>query len=178
MKDTLYQIIEKSTAHRKSRDSVKNLIIENPELISELLQIAFNFKDKNHIKSCWILELICEEKIAIFIPFINLFCNSLHKISDESSLRSLTKICLFLSKNNQIKLSSFQEEKIIECCFDCLIKTDKTANAAYSMRTLYNLSTKHNWIKEELIAILSKDISTKPSGYRFAVKDILKKLNP
>jgi hypothetical protein len=46
------------------------------------------------------------------------------------------------------------------------------------MRTLYNLSTKYNWIKEELIAILSKDISTKPSGYRFAVKDILKKLNP
>jgi hypothetical protein len=178
MQNDFYQKIASSSAHRDSRDALKNYVFENTKFLEDLISIGFSNTDKNHHKACWILELICEEKIAIFIPFIDLFCNSLHKISDESSLRSLTKICLFLSKNKQIKLSSFQEEKIIECCFDCLIKTEKTANAAYSMRTLYNLSTKYNWIKEELIAILSKDISTKPSGYRFAVKDILKKLNP
>lgn len=178
MKDTLYQTIEKSTAHRKSRDGVKNLIIEKPELLSELLQIAFNQKDKNHIKACWILELICIEKMEIFMPHIDLFCKSTHIITNESALRSITKICLLVTKNKKIITSNFQEEKIIECCFECLISTDKTANAAYSMRTLFNLSIKHNWIKEELATLLSRDISNKTPGYCFAVKDILKKLTP
>lgn len=178
MKDTLYQIIEKSTAHRKSRNSVKNLIVEKPELLSELLQIAFNQKDKNHIKAFWIFELVCEEKMKIFIPHIDLFFKSIHIISNESALRSITKICLLVTKNKKIITSNFQEKKIIEYCFVCLISIDKTANAAYSMRTLFNLSIKHNWIKEELATLLSRNISNKTPGYCFAVKDILKKLTP
>jgi hypothetical protein len=176
MKNDFYQKIASSSAHRESRDTLKNYVFENPMFLEDLISIGFSNTDKNHHKACWILELICEEKIAIFIPFIDLFCSSLHKISDESSLRSLTKICLFLSKNKQIKLSSFQEEKIIECCFDCLIKTEKAANAAYSMRSLYELSQKHQWIKEDLKAILTREISDKTPGYCFAVKDVLKRL--
>lgn len=176
MKDFLYQTIANSTAHRKSRDTVKSIVIEQPILLHELLQIAFNIEDKNHIKACWVLELVCEEKIIIFIPYIDLFCSSLYLISDESALRSISKICLFLSKSKKIVMTHLQEEKIIECCFDCLIKTNKAANAAYSMRSLYILSLKHIWIKEELRAVLTRDISDKTPGYCFAVKDILKRL--
>lgn len=176
MKDSLYHTIEKSTAHRSSRDGVKNLILEDPKLLNELLQIAFNTSDKNHPKACWALELICEEKIEIFIPYLDIFCDSIHLISNESALRSISKICLFLSTNKKIARTPIQEEKIIECCFDCLINTEKAANAAYSMRALYSLSQKQDWIKDELKAILTRDISDKTPGYCFAVKDLLKRL--
>lgn len=176
MKDSLYDTIEKSTAHRSSRDRVKNVIFDHPHLLQELLPIAFDTTDKNHTKACWILELICEEKMELFIPFLDVFCDAIGFISNESALRSITKICLFLAKNKKIILTGFQEEKIIECCFDCLITTDKTANAAYSMRALYVLSQKNDWIQQELKAILTRDISDKTPGYCFAVKDILKRL--
>lgn len=176
MKMELYQIIASSTAHRKSRDELKNYFLEHPRYFKNLLTIAFSATDKNHHKACWVLELICEEKLELLSPEIDFFCNSLHLISNESALRSLTKICLFLSKSKKILLTDAQVDNIVECCFDCLITTEKAANAAYSMRSLYEFSLKNQWIKEDLKAILTRDISDKTPGYCFAVKDILKRL--
>ena len=83
---------------------------------------------------------------------------------------------MFLSKSKKVKLTENQEEKIIEACFDWLIESDKAANAAYSMRALYNFGKKQDWINEELKVLLSRDISNQTPGYCFAVKDILKRL--
>ncbi len=73
-------------------------------------------------------------------------------------------------------LTENQEEKIIETCLDWLIESDKAANAAYTMRTLYNFGNKHSWVNEELKVLLQRDCSYQTPGYKFAVKDILKKL--
>jgi len=176
MNAEFYTQIAMSSAHRKSRDENKNFIFTNPEYLSDLTEIAFNTKDKNHHKACWILELICEERIELFIPFINQFCEILPNFKIDSALRPTSKICLFLTKSKKISLTEFEEEKIIETCLDRLIDIDLAATAAYSMRTLYELGKKHDWVNNELIAILSRDFSNQTTGYRFAVKDILKRL--
>lgn len=173
---SFYNQIQKSTAHRKSRDENKNFIFTNPYYLSDLTEIAFKIKDKNHHKACWILELICEEKIELFLPFLDNFCAILSNYKSDSAIRSISKICLFLSKNKKINLTKFQEEKIIETCLDWLIDTKKVANAAYSMRTLFELGKKYSWVNEELNALLSRDCSFQSVGYQFAVKDILKRL--
>ena len=171
-----YNQIEKSSAHRKSRDDNKNFIFKNPSYLSDLIAIALNEKDKNHHKACWILELVCEEKLELFLPFLDTFCNGLSQIKSDSAIRSLSKISMFLSKSKKVKLTENQEEKIIEACFDWLIESDKATNAAYSMRALYNFGKKQDWINEELKVLLSRDISNQTPGYCFAVKDILKRL--
>lgn len=176
MNQEFYKRIEKSTAHRKSRDENKNFIYRNPEYLPDLIAIALSPNDKNHHKACWILELICEENILLFIPFLEEFCKKINQNKSDSAIRSLSKICLFLSKNKNIVLTEYQEEKIIEACFDWLIETDKAANAAYSMRALFYLGKKHNWVHDELKVLLSRDCSFQTVGYQFAVKDILKKL--
>lgn len=173
---SFYNQIQKSTALRKSRDENKNFIFTNPDYLSDLTEIAFNIKDKNHHKACWILELICEEKIELFIPFLDNFCKALSNYQFGSAIRSISKICLFLSKSKKINLTKFQEEKIIETCLDWLIDSKKAANAAYSMRTLFELRKNHSWVNEELKTLLSRDCSFQSTGYQFAVKDILKKL--
>lgn len=73
MNTEYYNQIAKSTAHRKSRDDNKDFIFANPDYLKYLLEIAFNSKDKNHHKACWILELICEEKMDLFLPFFRRF---------------------------------------------------------------------------------------------------------
>lgn len=176
MNATFYNQIVKSTAHRKSRDENKNFIITNPEYLSDLTEIAFNTKDKSHHKACWILELICEEKIELFLPFLDNFCAILSNYKSDSAIRSISKICLFLTKNKKIILSKFQEEKLIETCLDWVIDSKKSANAAYSMRTLFELGKSHSWVNEELKVLLSRDCSFQSVGYQFAVKDILKRL--
>jgi hypothetical protein len=139
-----YNQISKSSAHRKSRDDNKEFIYTNPEYLSDLTQIAFNTDDKNHHKACWILELICEEKMELFLPFLDKFCIALKNYKSDSAIRSVSKICLFLSYEKKIQLTEFQEEKIIESCLDWLIESDKAANACYAMRTLYNFGKKHH----------------------------------
>jgi hypothetical protein len=171
-----YKKIAKSTAHRKIRDDNKDFIFQNPEYLSSLTEIAFDVNDKNHHKACWILELICEERMDLFLPFIDEFCTVLKRYKSDSAIRSISKIGLFIVKNEEIYLTENQEELIIETYLDWLIESDKAANAAYSMRTLFALSKKHDWIKDELLALLSRDCSNQTPGYKFAVKDILKRL--
>ena len=176
MNSEYYNQIVKSTAHRKSRDENKNFIFTHPDYLCNLTEIAFNTKDKNHHKACWILELICEEKIELFLPFVDNFCAVLSSYQSDSAIRSISKICLFLTKNKKLNLTKIQEEKIIETCLDWLIDSKKAANAAYSMRALFELGKNHSWVNEELKTLLSRDCSFQSVGYQFAVKDILKKL--
>jgi hypothetical protein len=172
----LYDEVARSTAHRKCRDDIKNLIFENPTYLQDLVQIALNTKDKIHIKACWILELICEEKMSLFLPYVDDFSENLKNYQSDSAIRSVSKICLFLSKNKTIFLNKKEEEKIIETSLDWLISSNKAANATYAMRTLYQLGKKHTWVNEELKALLSRDLSHQTPGYFSAAKDILKKL--
>lgn len=176
MNANFYNQIANSTAHRNSRDENKNFIFNNPEYLMYLLEIAFNTKDKNHHKACWILELICEEKMELFLPYLDEFCEALQPFKSDSAIRSISKICLFLSNSKKYSLTENQEEKIIETCLDWLIESDKAANAAYAMRTLYNLGKKYYWVNEELKVLLQRDYSHQTPGYKFAVKDILKRL--
>lgn len=171
-----YEKIAKSSAHRKSRDENKDFIFEHPEYISDLVEIAFDTNDKNHHKACWILELVSEEKMELFKPYIDNYCHSLKKIKSDSAIRSISKIGLFLVNDKSIALTEKQEEQIIETFLDWLIQSDKAANAAYSMRTLFKLGKKYDWVNDELRALLSRDCSYQTPGYKFAVKDILKRL--
>ncbi len=171
-----YNQIAKSTAHRKSRDENKDFIFANPNYLKDLVEIACDTKDNNHHKACWILELVCEERIELFIPFIDEFCEALPHFKINPALRPTSKICLFLSKSKKVTLTENQEEKIIETCLDHLIETELAATAAYSMRALFELGKKHHWVNEELKMLLSRDLHNQSPGYCFVVKDILKRL--
>jgi len=176
MNAEFYNRISIGTAHRKSRDDYKNYVFQNPNYLSDLVEIACNTKDKNHHIACWILELICEERLELFIPFIDKFCEALPHFKVNPAIRPTSKICLFLTKSKKVTLTENQEEKIIETCLDHLIDVDLTATAAYSMRALFELGKKYSWVNEELKSVLSRDLHNQSPGYCFAVKDILKRL--
>ncbi|WP_394760086.1 hypothetical protein [Flavobacterium sp.] len=171
----LLQRIENSTAHRESRKDNALYILNNPELFSEFLKFAFNTNNKNHYKSCWILELVLEEKIHLLTPFLDVFCNKISKFTNESALRSISKICMFLAK--YMILTKDQEQKIIESCFDWLILENvKVATKAYSIRALFELGRKNDWVYLELKRILSEDYTKYSAAYKAVAREILKKL--
>ena len=176
MNTAFYNQIAKSTAHRKSREYNKDFVFSQPALLEDLVAIAFNVNDKNHHKACWILELICEEKMELFIPFIEDFCSTLSKYKSDSAIRSISKICLFLSNAKKITLTETQEEKIIETCLDWLIQEEKVAAKAYAMRTLYFFGKKQNWIYTELQTILPQDSPNHSPAYKACAKDILRRI--
>ena len=176
MNRDFYRLIEESTAHRLNREFIRDYVIQNPEKLKFLIEIGLNENDKIHVKACWSLELIFELKLELLLPFLDDFIAKIPFYRDDSAIRPVSKICLFLSKSKTIKLSENQETKIIETCLDWLIQDEKVAAKAYSMRALYNFGKKHSWVNEELKNILSQDYPNHSAAYKAAAKDILRKL--
>lgn len=176
MNAEFYKQIEKGTAHRKTRDEHTAFVLSHPEYLEDLATIACNPKDKNHYKALWIIELISIQMPEILLPIIDPFCGALPNYKIEKAIRPSAKICYQLTKSSKVTLTKTQEEQIIETCLDWLINNVKVAPAAFAMRALFLLGKKYDWINDELRLLLSRDLDNVTPGYRFAVKDILKRL--
>lgn len=175
-----YNQIANSTAHRPIRDLLSGKVLNDKTLLPDLLAIAFDIKDKNHHKACWILELVFETKTDWLAPHLDAFCKTLPHFTNESAMRPIAKIGLFASEYYQKHpgfLHPLHIEQIMETCFDRLINpVTKVATKAYSMRTLYELGKKEDWVYPELIRILSEDSAKHTAAYKAAAKDILKRI--
>lgn len=171
-----YKQIDRSTAHRKSREDNRDFIYKNPNYLNELTQLAFDLKDKNHHKAWWIMELIFEEKLHLITPYLNSFCDIIPKLKEDPAKRPASKICLFLSDSKKYNLTETQETKIIETCLDWLIRDEKVAAKAYSIRTLFNFGKKYDWIHPELLQIVQQDFAHHSAAYKAVAKEILRKL--
>jgi hypothetical protein len=181
MKTELVSKIDQSTAHRKSREQLSNYIIRNLGILTEFVEIAFDTSNKNHVKTFWSLELVCQKKLKLFVPYLDLFCEVLPKLKDDSSIRPATKICFFLSKSNHrkngISITQEQEHLLIEALLDRLIQNEKVAAKVYSMKALFVLGKKYNWVHDELKNIIEQDYANHSAAYQAATRNLLKKLN-
>lgn len=154
MKTDLVSKIDQSTAHRKSRVSLSNYIIRHEDLLNEFIEIAFDIQNENHVKALWSLELVCEKKLKLFVPFLDSFCEVLPKLKNDSAIRPATKICMFLAKSNHRKngilLTQEQEHNLIEALIDRLIQDEKVAAKVYAMKALFVLGKKYDWLQDEI----------------------------
>lgn len=180
MNSEMFTKIDQSTAHKKSRVTVSNFAIKSEGNLAELISIAFDISHKNHVKAFWSLELVCDKKLKLFVPYIDEFCTVLPKLKDDSAIRPATKICMFLAKSNHrkngIELSKDQEHNIIENLVDRLIQDEKVAAKVYAMKALFVFGKKYDWIYEELKPIISQDAFEHSAAYQACARNILKKI--
>ncbi|WP_348799383.1 hypothetical protein [Flavobacterium adhaerens] len=168
------------TGYRDSRQEIANEVIENQGLFLGLLQLCFQVSDKNHSKACWLLELVCYEKLEWLQPHLDFFCNNINVLTNDSAIRPIAKICQLLVishfKEKNIQLSENHLELLIETNFDWLINDVKVAPKAYSIRTLFLLGNHFDWIHPELKTIVSKDFADHSAAYKAVAKEVLKKI--
>ncbi|MGG7035311.1 MAG: hypothetical protein ACI7YS_08975 [Flavobacterium sp.] len=180
----LNQIIEKSTAHRLDRQQNADLILEKTELFEELLHLAFDFRNPNHFKACWTLELVLEQNLELLFPHLDFFLHNFKLFENDSAMRSISKITMFLSKKHfnekksgNIFLKEDQINAITELGFDKIITPEtKVASKAYLIRALFFLGFEIPWIHAELKLILLNDYHSHSAAYQAVAKEILKKL--
>lgn len=180
MKITMLQKIEKSDAHRKSRDSVAYFALKSEENFKNLVSVAFDISHSEHIKAFWALELACEKKLKNLLPYLDEFCVVLPTLTKDSAIRPATKIGMFLAKSNQrkngISLSKDQEHQIIENMMDRLIQDEKVAAKVYAMKALFVFGKKHPWIYTTLKPIIQQDAYSHSFAYQASARDILRKI--
>lgn len=178
----LQQEIQASTAHRPIRDFISGYVLEHESVFPELLALSLDVSSAFHHKACWNLELVLEKKIDWIQPHLELFCNSLETFTDESALRSVSKICLFIARREFPArgkgnfASDEQLQQIASATFDWLIDQRKVATKAYAMRALFLLGKRYDWIYPDLKGLLAKDFPHHSAAYRSAAKQLLARL--
>lgn len=181
MSDFKQQLYD-STIYRKSRDYFRDWVLKEPELMKEVAEVAFDLDNEFHFKACWIIELLSMSKIELLIPYLDIFCESLPKYKNDSSIRTVAKASLLIVKENyskepKFKLSEKQIIQLTECTMSWLISDEKVAAKAYSAETLFILGKHQSWIYPELKQILSDGYSEHSPAYKATARKILGKIN-
>jgi hypothetical protein len=176
MNSELLYRIEKSSAHTQNRIENGNFIIRNPNLVEELIVFTFQIDNKLHIRASCILEKVFELQLDLAFPYLDLICQNLYKLKNDSAIRSISRFLMLLvqdnSKNNY--LNENQLEKITEASFDWLIEDYRVAVKHHAANILIETGKISNWIYPELRTILEKEIEFPSPGYRSIVKKFLK----
>ena len=180
----LYNELNYVNHSREKRLYYANLVISQPKLIPELMDILFSVDDKVSCRAAWVFEFMCGEKLEAIIPYLDRFTEGIRKVHLDSAVRPVAKVCEYLVKayysksinSIQMSLNSNHKEKIVESCFDWMINDEKIAPKAYAMNTLFLLGNDIDWIHPELVLILERDYQTQSAGYKARARQILKKI--
>lgn len=172
--------LDSVTGYKENRQKYADEVLENPALFPELIRLCFLSSNKNAAKACWILELVCYEKLEWLQEYLDFFCSNIKNLTNESAIRPAAKICLLLTishfKKKEILLTENQLQQITETCFDWLMTDVKVASKCYAIRALHLLGNHFDWIHPELKIILDKDYTNHSAAYKAVGREILKKI--
>ena len=183
-KTELYKELNYVNHSREKRQLYADLVINNPKLVSPLLEILFDVDDKVSCRAAWVFEFMCSNTLEAIIPHLDVFTMNMSKVHLDPAVRPVAKVCELLTKayykkgDSKIKqyLTTLHRERITGACFDWMINDEKIAPKAYSMNSLYLLGTEYNWIHPELAIILERDFQMQSSGFKARARHILKKI--
>ncbi|WP_347372779.1 adenylosuccinate lyase [Aequorivita sp. Q41] len=182
--EKLFEKLNYLKAYRKNRLEAAHWVLSNPKCLPALLEFCFKNDGDINFKAAWVLEFVCIDKIQLLLPHLDYFFENLPRVTHESALRSLAKICELLTircyKNKDtLVINSLNESHkniMTECSFDWLITNKKVACQAHAMLSLYYLGNEIKWIHPELKVILQQHIHHQSAGYKARAKNILKHL--
>lgn len=183
-KEDLYDSLDYVNHSREKRQLMASLLLNNPNLVRPLMEIAFTFDDPVSNKASWVLEFSAKNNLDYILSNIDFFTANINKVKLDSSVRPMAKICEFLIKayfskkrnNTQNTLKIEHLELITTACFDWLIGEHKVAAKAYSMTSLLLLGKKFDWIHPELKMVLEQNYPIGSAAYKARARMILAKL--
>ncbi len=168
-------------AKSENRKIFTGQLINEPQLIEEVIQIAMDEKNEVAGKAARALELVCQKKEELIFQQKTKIYELAEKSKRDDMVRPLAKIfelwtLNFYGKKPSISLQPTDKEKITAICFDWMITPQKVAPQAYSMQTLFLLGKEIDWIHPELKLILEQNYASGTSGYKARARKIIDKI--
>lgn len=170
----LYKELHYVNHSREKREHYAQLLIAQPTLMKDILEILFMVDDELSNRAGWLVEFATQKNISLIYPHLDVFIDSIDKVYKDSALRPCAKICerLALScyKDNntltQKKLTTKHRTKMIETGFDWLLTNQKVAVKAYTITTLFYLGTDTDWVHLELERIISDSYALGSAAFK------------
>ncbi|MDO5977665.1 adenylosuccinate lyase [Flavivirga spongiicola] len=182
--EEFYKELSYINASRENRMKYANMVLNDMGLFPKLIDILFMVDDKVSSRAAWVFEFVCAKYIYAIVPYLETFTKNINKIHLDSSVRPVSKVCEFITKEyysknpNTIKntLSPQHKERIIEACFDWMISDQKVAPKVYAMESLFLYGRDNDWIHPELTQILEQDFQKQSAAFKARAKRTLLKI--
>lgn len=155
---------------------ISKSVIDNPVLVKKFIDYSLSAEKKLASHASWILTKVCDTNPEIIEPYLPGIIDSLHKIENESALRSMLRI---LSFSDFARLSPKHQGILTDTCFK-LLNSGFTAIAAkaYSMEILYRLTLIYPELATELALSVRSLLNTESAGGIVSKgRSVLKRLN-
>lgn len=170
-------------AYKKDRVRLGHAVVQN-NLLPDLIALCHPESGISH-QAAWSLEqsFLLHERHCY--PFLKEICELYELPLNTSAMRPLCKIASILSKQYYAKkdspvkklLTLSMREIMVAGCFQELISTDKTANMAYAVYSLFEFGKEQDWIYPELQPILQQKLNEDyGNGFKSSARRILAKL--
>ncbi len=179
--DGLLTII-KSTLSKKTVDELAEIIVESDFSVQDLIDLTFHKEEKIAFRASWILENVYMKHTFHFWPHVDYFLVRFHQQNNLSSRRHFGKILALMTARNALfyikdTINKYKTDELVETVFNWLID-DKVPVAVKShcLNILANLSTKHQWIKDELTETMNFLVDKESIAFYGKVKQIRKQL--
>lgn len=182
--DQLYEKLNYVNHSRTMRMEMARFILQHPQLVNSLLEIAFQNDDPVSARACWVLEYTARQDLRYLDTHLDQWVSGLSGLHLDSSIRPMAKICelLVLEYYGQAPdtgpscLVPKHLELMVSVCFDWLIGPHKVAPKAYSMTSLYHLGKDYDWVYAELQLLLENEYSNGSAAFKARARQILSKL--
>ncbi|MDM1295738.1 hypothetical protein HX021_15715 [Sphingobacterium sp. N143] len=134
--------------------------------LQDLLDISLEKNKTVSFRAAWVFETIVLKDTRLLQGLLPSFFSNIREQKNWSCLRSYSKLLMYLtSKQNRLyPLDEHIEVEIIEHAFQWVIDEQcPVAVVVNCLDILNQLSQKHTWIKEELLAQINYFQRVKPS---------------
>lgn len=158
-------------------------IIESCDLdVKDLLDISFHKKKEIAFRAAWMLEYIVKHKPLQFYPDIKAFLLLFPKQKNPSAMRHYAKIVVLMTERKSSliykeALTRIDMEPIIEVLFTWLVDPEMlVASKVHCMQALANLTTRYDWIEEDLLETIDHLMGIESIAFFARAKMVKKQL--
>lgn len=158
------------------------IIAQHDFAIKELIDLSFHHTPEIAFRAAWIMESVYIDNAEKFLPAATYFLERFAEQNNASCRRHYCKILALMTKKNAplpIKsvLAQYPLDGLIEVVFAWLIDEEvPVAIKSHILNILANLSTREDWIKDELQQTMDYLVDKESIAFFAKVKQIRKQL--
>ena len=84
--EELYKELDYVNHSREKRKKYATLVINNPKLLSQVIDILFLVDDKRSCRAGWLLEFVARENLDSILPYLDRITEHMHTVHLDSAV--------------------------------------------------------------------------------------------
>ncbi len=156
---------------RSHADILANIIIQNPHLIDDLVEIIFSYSEPLSRRAVWPLRIINDKNRILVQPYLTRIIDELPGISCVS----VQRVLLAILASSQIPLS--RQSNLLQITSDLMLNSGTpVASLIFSMEIYYKIASEEPELLNELVLMIERLSPDASPGVRSKGRKILNRI--